>query len=75
MRAESPKRKPPENARDKGAVLVMVSIVVTRHCDGGNSCKGKYLIGFGLQVQPFRQLATWREAWQHTGRCGAGKRT
>jgi hypothetical protein len=39
--------------------------------DQGNYYKGKHLIGAGLQR--FSPLSSWREAWQHAGRLGAGR--
>jgi hypothetical protein len=33
------------------SILIMVSIAVKRHHDQGNSYKGQYLVGVGLQVQ------------------------
>ena len=32
-----------------------------------NSCKGKYLVGAGLQDQKFHPLVSWQEAWQPSG--------
>jgi hypothetical protein len=46
---------------------------VKRQQDQGKSYKGQYLIGAGLQVQRFSPLSSWREAWQHPGRPGAGE--
>jgi hypothetical protein len=39
----------------------------------GNSYKGKYFIGAGLQFQWFNPLSSWQEAWQHAGRYGSGE--
>jgi hypothetical protein len=44
------------------------SIALKRHCDHGNSYKGKHLIGACLQFQTFSPLLSWWEAWQYTGR-------
>jgi hypothetical protein len=55
------------------SVLVRVSVAVKRHRDHSNSYKGKHLIGTGLQVQRFSSLSSWREAWWHAGRHGAGE--
>ena len=44
-----------------------------RHHDHGNSYKGKYLPGAGLQVQIFSPISSWRAAWQRAGRCVAEK--
>jgi hypothetical protein len=43
-------------------VLVRVSIVVKRHHDRGNSYKGKYLTGAGLQFQRFSLLSSRQKA-------------
>ena len=47
-------------------MLVMVSIVVKGQNDQGNSYKGKYLIGTGLQFQRFSLLLSCQEVW-HDG--------
>ena len=54
-------------------VLVGVSTAVRRHQGSGDSYKGKRLDGAGLQFQRFHPLSSWREAWQHAGRHGAGE--
>jgi hypothetical protein len=54
-------------------VLAKVSTAVKRHHDLSKSYKGKHLIGTGLQVQRFSPLLIWWEAWQYTGRHGAGE--
>jgi len=48
-------------------------IAVERHRDQGNSSKGQYLIGAGLQFQRFSPSSSWREAQQCAGRHGAGE--
>jgi hypothetical protein len=49
--------------------LVRVSIAVKKH--RGNSYT-RHLIGGCLQVQRFIPLSSRQEAWQHSGRHGAG---
>ena len=44
-----------------------------RHCEQGNSSKGKHLTGASLQFQRFRPVSSWQEAWQRAGRHGAGE--
>ena len=38
----------------------------------GSLIKENKLIGVRLQFQKFSPLSSWWEAWQHTGRYGAG---
>jgi hypothetical protein len=48
-------------------------IALKRHHNQGNSYKGQYLIGAGLQFQRFRPLSSWQKAWPHLGKHGAGE--
>jgi hypothetical protein len=50
-------------------------IAVKGYHDQGNTYQCKHLIGAGLQLQRFSPLSSWQEAWQRTGRHGAGEET
>jgi hypothetical protein len=56
-----------------GECLSHSSIAVKRHHDHGNSCKRRYLIGSGLQLQKFIPLSSWRGSWWHIGKHSAGE--
>ena len=64
--------RPTESTNLDPWCLTLGFTAVNRQHDQDNSYKG-HLIGAGLQVQCFRPLTTWQEAWQHPGRHSAGE--